>query len=290
LIERTLDDGLFRVLSNNINGSQMSQRGFDVAPDIDVTDDLGGDVSALQETKKPWNAANRNKYNQQTQLKWPQGVRNVFSSAPWAYDEKDFMAGGTLLSLHGKVSGRVIEAEGDSLGRFCWATLRGSRDEGILLINAYRTCHVKSDNPGPFTSYQHEYTGLREQGIKDPQPRFQILSDLTTLIDRHREKGFRPVVMMDANEDWVAESHKDQGNKLKEFMQLAQLDDPFFQKFQHAPRTYVRGKHRLDYILIDPALMPAVRSIGYLGSMEANMSDHSMAYILISMKNYYSEE
>jgi hypothetical protein len=195
LIERTANDGLLRVFSNNINGSQMSLRGFEIAPDIDVTDDVGADIAALQETKKPWNAANKNKYNQQTQLKWPQGVRNIFSSAPWSYDERDFMAGGTLLSLHGKVIGRVVEAEADKWGRFCWTTLRGSCDEGILLINAYRTCHVKTDNPGPFTSFQMEYTGLRESGIKDPQPRFQILTDLTALIDQKREQGYRPIVV-----------------------------------------------------------------------------------------------
>jgi hypothetical protein len=124
-----------------------------------------------------------------------------------------------------------------------------------------------------------EYIGLRESGIKDPQPRFQILKDLTTFIDEKREQGYRPIVMMDANEDWVAESHKQQGNKLKKFMQHSQLADPFFLKFNQAPRTYVRGKHRLDYILVDPALLPAIRNIGYLGSMEANISDHTMAYI-----------
>jgi hypothetical protein len=85
--------------------------------------------------------------------------------------------------------------------------------------------------------------------------------------------------MMDANEDWVAESHKQQGNKLKKFMQHSQLADPFFLKFNQAPRTYVQGKHRLNYILVDPALLPAIRNIGYLGSMEANISDHTMAYI-----------
>ncbi|KAL3777849.1 hypothetical protein ACHAWO_012168 [Cyclotella atomus] len=279
MTDRNPEDGLLRLASHNINGSQMGHRGFEVAPDIDVTDELGIDISGLQETKKPWTAANRRLYNQQAQLKWPQGVRNIFSSAPWSYDEKDYMAGGTLLSLHGRVLGRIESTGSDKWGRFCYTTLRGSRDEGIVVINAYRTCHVKADNPGPFTSYQMEYTGLRESGIKDPQPRFQIFKDLTSIIDEKREQGYRPIVMMDANEDWVAESHKQQGNKLKRFMQQAQLADPFFLKFNKAPRTYVRGRHRLDYILVDPALLPAIRSIGYLGSMEANMSDHTMAYI-----------
>ena len=85
--------------------------------------------------------------------------------------------------------------------------------------------------------------------------------------------------MMDANEDRVAQSHKQQGNMLQKSMQQTQLADPYFMKFHQAPRTYVRGQHRLDYILVDTALLPAICNIGYLGSMEANLSDHTMAYV-----------
>ncbi len=101
-----------------------------------------------------------------------------------------------------------------------------------------------------------EYIGLRESGIKEPIPRHQILKDLTDLIDEKREQGFRPIVMMDANEDWVNESHKQQGNKLKRFMQQTQLVDPYYIKFGQNPRTCVSSTNRLDYILVDPALLP----------------------------------
>lgn len=262
MIDRVPDDGLLRLASNNINGSKMNRYGLEVLPDIDVTDEKGIGIMGLQETKRPWTAANIRKYNQQAQLMWPQGARNVFSSAPWSYDEKDYMAGGTLLSLHGCVLGRIIATGSDKWGRFTWATLRGARDEGITVINAYRTCHLKTDNPGPFTQYQMKYTGLQESGIKEPIPRHQILKDLTDLIDEKREQGFRPIVMMDATEDWVNESHKQQGNKLKRFMQQTQLVDPYYIKFGQTPRTCVSSTNRLDYILVDPALLPAIRNIG----------------------------
>ena len=60
----------------------MDRYGLEVSPDIDVTDELGIDIMGLQETKKPWTAANIRKYNQQAQIMWPQGVSNIFSSAP----------------------------------------------------------------------------------------------------------------------------------------------------------------------------------------------------------------
>jgi xanthine/CO dehydrogenase XdhC/CoxF family maturation factor len=99
------------------------------------------------------------------------------------------------------------------------------------------------------------------------------------LIDEKREKGFRPILMIDANKDWVTESHKKQGNKLRKFMSECQLCDPFYEKFKTSPRIYVDGQHRLDYILIDPALNHAVKYVGHLGSLEANNSDHSLVDI-----------
>ena len=62
-------------------------------------------------------------------------------------------------------------------------------------------------------------------------------------------------------------------------MQQTQLVDPYYMKFNKAPRTYIRGTSRLDYILVDPALVPAIKRIGYMGSTEGNRSDHTMAFV-----------
>ena len=279
-IPRETNDGLFRIGSNNINGSQMTFRGLNVAKDIEVTDSYGFDMMGLQETKKPWTAANRQTYNVQCNIMWPNGgARNAFSSAPWEFDERDYQAGGTLLSLHGRNIGRLVRKGEDPLGRFEWMRLRGERDEGVLVINAYRVCQTATSNPDVYTQFHQERTGLRAKGIKNPDPRKQLLKDLLSLIDEHRLEGYRPILLWDANEDWVKRSHKHEGEQLVKFMQDAQLADPFYNKFGFAPRTYVRSQNRLDYILVDPALTHAIQRIGYLGNTEANGSDHAMAYV-----------
>ena len=285
---RTDDDGLFRVGSNNTNGVELGKNGLEISGDIDTTDELGFDVMGLQETKIPWTASNRRLYNQQCRLKWPQGATTVFSSAPWEYTDSTYQSGGTLLLVHGHHKGRHTNSGSDPWGRFCWMTLRGGRDEGIILINAYRCCHTKSDNPGPFTAYAQQRTGLRSMGLKDPDPRQQILSDLLDLIDEKRSQGYRPILMWDANEDWVKQSHKEQGNHLKRFMSQANLTDPFFNKFQYAPRTFIDSNNRLDYIMVDPALESAIKNIGYLGSLEGNFSDHVMAYVDFDEKKLFN--
>eukprot|EP00956_Cyclotella_meneghiniana_P000053 scaffold113_cov50-Cyclotella_meneghiniana.AAC.2 len=275
LTKRNPDDGILRFGSNNINGIKITPNG--VIPEIDTIDELGFDIMAYQETKIPWTQNNTRQYNQQMQFKWPHGVRSTFSSAPSKYDDSNFQPGGTLLTLHSKTKGRVLEQGSDPLGRFCWMTLRGARDEGILVISAYRVCHTLADNPGPFTAFHQQYTAFREKGIEKPDPRQLILTDLTSLISEKRTKGFRPILMMDANEDWVKKSHP--GNKLEEFMNDTQLIDPFYEAFKTSPRTYVNGSNRLDYILIDAGLQQAIRRQGYLGNLDANMSDHTMCYI-----------
>ena len=283
LSPRFQEDGIIRLGSNNVNGIKLNPQG--VIPEIDTIEELGFDIMAFQETKIPWTASNARQFNQQMQFKWPHGASSSFSSAPWQHDDSTYQAGGTLLTLHSKTKGRVLEQGSDPLGRFCWMTLRGSRDEGILIISAYRVCHTLTDNPGPFTAFHQQYTALREQGIKKPDPRQQILDDLTSLIQEKRSKGFRPILMMDANEDWVKKSHS--GEKLAEFMEQTQLIDPFYKKFEVSPRTYVNGTNRLDYILIDEGIEHAIKRQGYLGNLDANMSDHTLAYIDFDEKTLF---
>ena len=73
----------------------------------------------------------------------------------------------------------------DPLGRFEWMLLHGERDEGVVVINAYRVCQVATSNPGVYTQFHQKSTGLRARGIKNPNPRKQLLKDLLDLIDEH---------------------------------------------------------------------------------------------------------
>jgi endonuclease/exonuclease/phosphatase family metal-dependent hydrolase len=287
IVQRKQNDGIFRVASNNIDGSTFNKGGFDIAQDISVSDELGIDVMALQETKVPWTGANRRLYDMQTKLMWPTGAKTAFSSAPWEHGDSTYQAGGTLISTHGQHVGRIVEQGADPHGRFCWQKMLGSRGEGVAFMSGYRVCHNLEDNPGPFTQFHQERNGLRSAGIKNPVPRKQFFKDMLELIDKFRLEGFRPVLMMDANEDWVARSHPREKDALMKFMRDAQLIDPFFEKFKVAPRTYVEGRHRLDYILIDPALSDAVQRVGYLGNHDGNKSDHTMAFIDFNAKRLF---
>jgi hypothetical protein len=108
-------------------------------------------------------------------------------------------------------------------------------------------------------------------------PRARLLSDLKEIINQARGEGYRPILAMDANEDWTSPT----GRQLAVFLNEMGLVDPLYERFSNqglTPTTYARGSSRIDFILFDKALVPAVSRIGTLGLHEAMVSDHVMVY------------
>ena len=199
--------------------------------------------------------------------------RTLYTSAPAISHDQTYQPGGNLLTINGPTTGRIYDQGNDHLGRFCWYALRGKRDEGVLVIIAYRVCHKASDAPGPFMAYRQQYISMRDVGVTNPNPRQQILKDLTALITTKRNEGLQLILMMDANGDYI----KGKDKELADFLNTNGLCDPFYDKFQISPATYIHGSNRLDYIFMDPALTGAIKRIGYLGTHDGAMSDHVMA-------------
>jgi hypothetical protein len=266
----TREEGILRFAFQNIHGTTLHS-GIQVAPEIDALLDWDITVMGMSETNRPWTPKQKSVYDYMMDSCFSSS-RTIYTSAAPPDHTFTYLPGGNLLTINGHTTGRICERGSDSLGRFCWTTLRGRRDEGILVITAYRVCHEAHHNPGPFTAYQQQYTGLLQTGLANPNPRRQILTNLLQLVRTHRVNGFCPILMMDANGDYTADD-----KYFASFLTEAGLDDPFFDKFQISPPTYIRGTRRLDYIFIDPALSSALVRIGYLGTHDGVMSDHVMA-------------
>jgi hypothetical protein len=265
----TREDGILRFAFQNIHGATLHS-GIQVAPEINALLDWDINIMGMSETNRPWTPKQKSVYDYMMDSCF-YSSRTIYTSAAPPDHNFTYLPGGNLLTINGQTTGRICEQGSDSLGRFCWTTLRGRRDEGILVITAYRVCHESHHNPGPFTAYQQQFTGLLKTGLLNPNPRRQILTDLLQLIRTHRVNGFRPILMMDANGDY-----RGSDKYFTSFLNEAGLDDPFFDKFQISPPTYIRGNRRLDYIFTDPALSPSLVRIGYLGTHDGVMSDHVM--------------
>ena len=259
-----------RVAYQNIRG--ISERGLQLPDEIEAIDTLELDIMGMSETNRPWHPHQKSLYDQMMTTLFRQ-CRTIYTAAPSHDRSSQYQPGGNLLTVNGRTTGRIMSHGLDWLGRFCWVALRGHRDEGVLLITAYRVCQKLTDNPGPHTAFSQQYMAFRDKGHLKPNPRKLILTDIASLIASHRLKGLRPILMMDANGDLATDS------ELRSFLSDARLSDPFFDRFGISPRTNINGSTRIDYIFMDAALTPSILRIGYLGTHDGALSDHVMAYV-----------
>ena len=273
LLPRKTSDGLLRIAYQNIHGRGVM--GIQIPTEIEAMESLGIDIMGMSETNCPWTPQAKAEFDFMMNQRF-QTSRTIYSSAPPLTPSK-YQPGGTLLTITGHTTGRIMDHGSDPWGRFCWHRLRGRREEGIHIISAYWVCQQKTHNPGPFTAFQQQYTLMRQAGIPDPNPRQRLLDDLSTLIQTHRAAGYCPILMLDANGDYEHNTSPDKA--LAGFLIDSHLVDPFYDKFNSSPRTYLHGTKRIDYIFTDPAISHSLQRIGYLGTHMGADSDHCLAYI-----------
>ena len=270
-----------RLAFQNIHGAS-DLRGWPIPSEVEAMEELEIDIMGMAETNKPWTLQQKALYDAYMQKRF-RTSRTNYTAAPNEERNKTYQPGGNLLTANGEITARIDGRGSDKWGRFCWYTFQGKRDEGVLIIVAYRVCHEKHNNPGPTTAFHQQYVEMRKIGIKDPNPRQQILDDLCTLISEKRDRGYRPILMIDANGDYTT---KDKG--LKNFLHKANLCDPFRDRYKGPTRTYLHGTSRIDYIFMDSALTQSIQRIGYLGTHEGAISDHVMAYVDMDQKSMFA--
>jgi hypothetical protein len=111
------------------------------------------------------------------------------------------------------------------------------------VVTAYRVCQKAGANTGNDTAYMQQYVAMREAGIKEPDPRNKILEDISDLLLEWGQKGYHPLVLMDANSTV-------EDPKLKDFMESHGLTDIIADTNPgEPPSTYARGPNRIDLIL-----------------------------------------
>ena len=267
---RRTNDGIIRLGFQNTNSLQKPITNK-IPEEIEVVQNLGIDICGYAETNRPWTLQNKANFDTNMRRLFNNQTHTQYAALP-APHGTEYQPGGVLQTINGSAVGRITQSGSDQYGRYVYHAIRGRRDEGILVITAYRVCQESLGGVGPNTAYMDQYTAMVGNGKRNPRPRKLILRDLLELIREKRQEGYRPILMLDANGSTFTD--KD----FRQFQQDALLEDPFYDKFNEMPRTYARGSRRIDYILMDAGLTPAIKGIGYLGSHMAVFSDHSMAW------------
>ncbi len=246
-------------------------------PEVATIGALQLDVTGFTETNIHWTQSNRDKISNQLNSHIG-NAKVICASNVTTKVTEGYQPGGSMLAVVGPQKGRVMNTGHDPWGRFAWTEMRGSRDEGILVISAYRVCQTKGTKSGPKTAYTQQLNAMIQDGDLTLDPRSRLLTDLKQLIINKRQQGFRPILMMDANDDWVTSPN----TSFRKFLDELKLEDPLYNKFKDAglaQTTYARGSRRIDYIFVDPIIAPAIKRIGTLGLNEGIVSDHVMLYM-----------
>ena len=101
----------------------------------------------------------------------------------------------------GDHAGRIFKQHSNRLGRFCYATMHGKDGGGIVVINLYRVTQNKGLTTGTNTSYMRQRDALGMSGDHNPDPKNQILADVTDIIQKWTQRGFHPIVTEDFNSE-----------------------------------------------------------------------------------------
>ena len=112
--------------------------------------------------------------------------------------------------------------------RFAWSEMRGQRDESICIIPAYQVSQTKGTTAGPNTAYSQQIDHMIVEGDTIFDPLTRILQDLRDLITQKYTEGFRPILIMDANDNWLQTSSK----VFRVFVKEMHIVDPYHDKFK----------------------------------------------------------
>ena len=262
------EDGTFRVGSQNTNGTRLGSL-YAGVEELDVMEQCGIDVMALQETNLSWTQEARAQLSALIKLQFGYGFATT-SSAP--SEKEGYQPGGTTMIARNSIAGRVTTRVADKMGRYTCMAFTGRDNIGIVCINVYRVCQKKGAKTGPDTSFMVQLTNLREQGITCPDPRNQVLADVSDLITEWTQKGYHPLIMGDFNADLTEREFADfvDANNLYDLIGDCNTGTP--------PSTYSRGQKRLDWFLGDSFLKERLVKSGSLALHEGNITDHTLQW------------
>jgi hypothetical protein len=111
--------------------------------------------------------------------------------------DSEYKPGGTMTTVTGKWQARISEMGRDNRGLGRWSYCKiSSKKSSLVIITAYRPCKTY----GPTTAWMQQWSLLRGQGMKNPDPIKCFYEDLSVKLSRWISNGAEVVLMLDANE------------------------------------------------------------------------------------------
>ncbi|KAL7548720.1 hypothetical protein ACHAWF_017511 [Thalassiosira exigua] len=122
---------------------------------------------------------------------------------------------------------------------------------------------------------------MLRRGKIDPDPRSQVLHDLSTFMAELRQEGYEVWLMMDASEANM------EGNAFNKFVQKNYLHDPHEQNASRPTTTRMGSTSIIDYMLCTEGILQYVRATGYRPLHEGIHSDHVMLWADVDLTMFF---
>ena len=239
----TLQQTEIRLISHNINTLQTTNQA-ELGATFDLYQELDPTIIGIQECNKNWSLYDRTDGPTREVIKrrWT-GAKIVTAHCKEKVFTGPHQPGGIAQMTLKKITGRVVSHGKDTLGRYAWQEILLNGERTLIVITAYRIPQDSLTGCGPETSAMQQWRSLRSQGIEIPKPRQQVLDDLITFIKPHEAKGNEVIIMMDANSPTTDPA-------MEEFMDALKLHDLMADYLPATPpKTYQRGRHKIDHIV-----------------------------------------
>jgi len=187
----------FQVLSKNVG--TLNTNSLDMTAITTELHAMNTSIFLAQKTNTVWNPMTLQQLA--TQCHQVYHHKKMATSSSSEKCKGNIQPGGTLTLALGKWASRVIHQGHDKLlGRWSYLELIGQNGKCIIIASAYRVC-TQEFNATMNTVTAQQTRLLQQQGIKNPKPRIQFLTDLIQQIQTWRQAGKEIILSMDANED-----------------------------------------------------------------------------------------
>ena len=265
-------DGVTRVLSLNVNGLSLDQRGGRFDELCTFAKEVQADLLCGQEHNLDTTQSNVRRILYETTRQHWHRSRVQFATTPIPFNTY-YKPGGTMIMVLGHTSGRIKSKTADHLGRWTSYTLRGRDHKVLTFISIYQ---VVTDTPkkGGNTAAAQQHSILLSLQDTLSAPRRAFKRDLWKYVEQCVKNHEEVLTVGDFNE--VFGSDVDGMSKLAADFNLVHL-----MKARHSaplPATYSRGRQCLDYGLATARFSNALHRCGYEAFNDKFTTDHRSYY------------
>ena len=199
--------------------------------------------------------------------------------------ESEYQPGGTCTMAFGPWRSRCQrDCDNSGMGRWTILKVQGRHDRKLAVITAYRVCQQRIEQATGKKAFTQQWSIMRDiLKIQNPDPRKQLLTDLSIELSRLRKEGYEILLQIDANE-----STDSVNSALHTFMRNNKLLDLHLFRHQSfetpTPATYDRGRRKIDFMFGTQLVANNIHRIGIHAFSEIFISDHRGLYVDLDLE------